>query len=105
MKLLLELAGHISLALDHMAKEEKLNYLAYYDALTGLANRTLFHERVDQHVQDAGRAGRKVAVMLIDADRFKTINDPLGRHAGDDILNGAVRRVLPYGVPGPWARM
>src|SRR2546421_3252123 len=65
MKLLLELAGDISFALDHIEKEEKLNYLAYYDALTGLANRTLFHERVDQHVQDAGRAGRKLAVMLI----------------------------------------
>src|SRR3989440_6987921 len=105
MKLLLELAGDISFALDHIEKEEKLNYLAYYDALTGLANRTLFHERVDQHVQDAGRAGRKLAVMLIDVDRFKTINDTLGRHAGDEILKGAVRRMLQYGDPGHVARI
>src|SRR3989440_1930480 len=105
MKLLLELAGDISFALDHIEKEEKLNYLAYYDALTGLANRTLFHERVDQHVHDAGRTRRKVAVMLIDVDRFKTINDTLGRHAGDEILKGAVRRMLQYGDPGHLARI
>src|SRR6266513_1301891 len=106
MKLLLELAGDISFALDHLEKEEKLNYLAYYDALTGLANRTLFHERVDQHVQDAGRAGRKLAVMLIDVDRFKTINDTLGRHAGDEILKGVVRRMLQYcSDPGHLARI
>src|SRR5437762_2814310 len=105
MKLLLELAGDISFALDHLEKEEKLNYLAFYDALTGLANRTLFHERVDQHVHDAGRAGRKLAVMLIDVDRFKTINDTLGRHAGDEILKGAVRRMLQYGDPGHLARI
>ena len=105
MKLLLELAGDISFALDHLEKEEKLNYLAFYDALTGLANRTLFHERVDQHVHDAGRAGRKLAVMLIDVDRFKTINDTLGRHAGDEILKGAVRRMLQYGDPGHVARI
>src|SRR6266513_2057904 len=105
MKLLLELAGDISFALDHLEKEEKLNYLAYYDVLTGLANRTLFHERVDQHVYDARRAGRKLAVMLIDVDRFKTINDTLGRHAGDEILKGAVRRMLQYGDPGHVARI
>src|SRR6266853_768113 len=50
MKLLLELAGDISFALDHIAKAEKLDYLAYYDSLTGLANRTLFHERLVQYV-------------------------------------------------------
>jgi len=106
MKLLLELAGDISFALDHLEKEEKLNYLAYYDVLTGLANRTLFHERVDQHVYDARRAGRKLAVMLIDVDRFKTINDTLGRHAGDEILKGAVRRMLQYcSDPGHLARI
>src|SRR6267378_1716976 len=88
MKLLLELAGDISFALDHIEKEQKLNYLAYYDALTGLANATLFRERVDQHVHDAGPAQRMLAVTLIDVDRFKTINDSLGRNAGDEILKG-----------------
>src|SRR5256714_14493115 len=105
MKLLLELAGDISFALDHLEKEEKLNYLAYYDALTGLANATLFRERVDHYVHDAGPTRRKLAVMLIDVDRFKTINDTLGRHAGDEILKGAVRRMLQYGDPGHLARI
>src|SRR5256885_621737 len=96
MKLLLELASDVSFALDHIEKEEKLNYLAYYDALTRLANRTLFHERVDQHRQDAGQTQRKLAVMLIDVDRFKTINDTFGRHAGDEILKQIAKRLLRY---------
>src|SRR3989442_12270449 len=53
MKLLIELSGDISFALDHIAKAEKLDYLAYYDSLTGLANRSLFHERLVQYVSAA----------------------------------------------------
>src|SRR5439155_18575728 len=49
MRLLSELSGDISFALDHIKKAERLNYLAYYDALTGLANRTFFHERVAKY--------------------------------------------------------
>ena len=94
LKLLLELGGDISFALDHIEKEDKLQYLAYYDSLTGLANATLFHERVDQHVHDTGAAPRKVAVLLIDVDRFKTINDTLGRRAGDEILEQISKRLL-----------
>ncbi|HKB74606.1 MAG TPA: EAL domain-containing protein, partial [Burkholderiales bacterium] len=106
MKLLLELAGDISFALDHIEKEEKLNYLAYYDALTGLANATLFRDRVDQHVHDAGPARRKLAVMLVDVDRFKTINDSLGRHTGDEILKETGKRLLRFcGDPGRLARV
>jgi len=106
MKLLLELAGDISFALDHIGKEEKLDYLAYYDALTGLANATLFRDRVDQHVHDAGRTQRKLAVLLIDVDRFKTINDTLGRHAGDEILKQTGKRLTRYcGDPGHLARI
>src|SRR5258706_13465383 len=106
MKLLLELAGDISFALDHIEKEEKLNYLAYYDALTGLANATLFRDRVDQHVYDAGPARRKLAVMLVDVDRFKAINDSLGRHVGDEILKETGKRLLRFcGDPGRLARV
>src|SRR5258706_6783674 len=98
---LLELASDISYALDHITKEEKLNYLAYYDALTGLANATLFRDRVDQHVHDAGPARRKLAVMLVDVDRFKAINDSLGRHVGDEILRETGKRLLRFcGDPG-----
>src|SRR5207245_6743071 len=55
MKLLIELSGDISFALDHIAKAEKLDYLAYYDSLTGLTNRSLFHDRPAPYVSAAQR--------------------------------------------------
>ena len=86
MKLLTELTGNISFALDHIEKAEKLNYLAYYDVLTGLANRSLFLERVAQYMRSAVRGGPKLALFLIDLERFKNINDSLGQVAGDALL-------------------
>ncbi len=86
LKLLTDLAGDISFGLEFIAKDEKVNYLAYYDALTGLANRSLFLERVAQHMRSAGSGGRKLALFLFDLERFKSINDSLGRPAGDALL-------------------
>ena len=93
MKLLLELAGDIAFALDHIAKEEKLDYLAYYDTLTGLANPALFRERIAQHVDRASEERKKFALVVIDIDDFKTVNDLLGRQGGDEVLKQVAARL------------
>jgi diguanylate cyclase (GGDEF)-like protein len=93
MRLLLELAGDIAFALDHIEKAERLNYLAYYDPLTGLANATLLRERLARSMEAARDAGHKLALAIVDVDRFKIINDTLGRPAGDDLLKQIARRM------------
>lgn len=85
-ELLTELAGDISFALDHIEKAKSLHYAAYYDVLTGLANRTLFLERVGQHLRNAAGGGHKLALVMIDLQRFRHVNESLGRPAGDALL-------------------
>src|SRR5690606_10579483 len=58
--------------------EQRLQYLAHYDSLTGLANRDLFNERLHQAVADAERRGCLLAILFINIDQFKLINDSLG---------------------------
>jgi diguanylate cyclase (GGDEF)-like protein/PAS domain S-box-containing protein len=86
MRLLTELTSDISFALDHIEKQDRLHYLAYYDSLTGLANRSLFLERVEQHMQRAIDGGFGLGIGIIDIERFKNINDSLGQPAGDALL-------------------
>ena len=66
--------------------EERLQYMATRDALTGLPNRLLLHERLTQAIAQAKRAARRVGVLFIDLDRFKNVNDTLGHRIGDELL-------------------
>lgn len=93
MRLLNEMADDISFAIDNLKKEEKLNYLAYYDVITGLPNRALFYDRLGQHLNDA-QSGETVAVLAIDLERFRVINETFGRHAGDALLKQVAERLI-----------
>ncbi len=93
LKLLKDLAGDISFALDYIGKEEKLTYVSYYDTLTGLPNRQLFFDRLAQALHSARAERRQLAIMIIDLQRFKRINDTLGRHAGDQVLKELAGRL------------
>jgi diguanylate cyclase (GGDEF)-like protein len=85
---LVELTGDISFAMDYIEKDERLSYLAYYDLLTGLPNRALVSDRLNQLLHRPGYAVQEsvLAVSVIDLDRFRTVNDTLGRHVGDTLL-------------------
>jgi diguanylate cyclase (GGDEF)-like protein/PAS domain S-box-containing protein len=93
LKLLNQLAGDISFALEYLDKEEKLNHLAYYDVLTGLPNRTLFQDRLRQTLVQAQRQHWTVGVAFIDLDGFKFVNDTLGHAIGDKLLRLASDRL------------
>ena len=86
LRLLTELAGNVAFAVDHLERQERLDRLSNFDTLTGLANRRSFLERVAQYMRNAADAGHKMAVFLIDLERFKKLNDSLGRAAGDALL-------------------
>ena len=80
------MADLLASALDREATEARMRHQSLHDGLTGLPNRTLFYDRIEVAFARAQRAGRIVAVLLLDVDQFKTINDSLGHEAGDDLL-------------------
>lgn len=91
--LLMDLASDISFALDHIEKAERLDYLAFYDDLTGLPNRTLFIDRLNQILPAARHHNKLVGMLLLDISRFKLINDTLGHHVGDALIREVAQRL------------
>jgi diguanylate cyclase (GGDEF)-like protein len=97
------LANHVSVALENgrleqslsqlRELEQKLTQLAFHDPLTGLANRSLFSERVVEALSIARAEDRTCAVLFIDLDDFKTVNDTLGHEAGDQLLQAVAERI------------
>jgi diguanylate cyclase (GGDEF)-like protein len=79
-------AGTIQDITDRKIAEEKLEKLAYFDPLTGLANRSMFHREVNDVLTRCGRTGSQAALLLLDLDRFKEVNDSLGHVSGDELL-------------------
>ena len=96
-------AGFVAIGSDvseRRATEQRIRHLAHHDPLTDLPNRTLFRERVEQAAEDALRSGGRLALMLVDLDRFKEVNDSLGHPAGDALLCAAAGRLRRLAPPG-----
>jgi diguanylate cyclase (GGDEF)-like protein len=90
---LLTMAASISGARVRQQVEEKIRYQALHDLLTGLPNRLLFNEMLSKTLPNAARRGESLAVMFLDLDRFKTINDTLGHRLGDKLLQSVATRL------------
>ena len=88
--------GTIQDITERKAAEGQVQFLAYYDALTGLPNRTLFQDRLAKALASARRHREKVALVFLDLDRFKTINDSLGHSVGDLFLKEVAERLKKF---------
>ncbi len=91
-----EVVNYVALLTDISelkAREDRIRFLSEHDVLTGLPNRTLFQDRVMQAMAQSRRSGRRLALLFIDLDRFKPINDTYGHHVGDQLLQEVARRL------------
>jgi diguanylate cyclase (GGDEF)-like protein len=87
------MAERIAIALENARRAEELTRMAFHDALTGLANRALLLDRLEHALVRISRHGRPVAVLFIDLDNFKLVNDSLGHEAGDRLLQQVAQRL------------
>ena len=88
-----QLEGEI---VERRQAQSKLNYLAYHDPLTGLSNRRSFIERLEESLRDTARNGERLAVLFIDLDQFKQVNDSLGHGVGDELLVSVAARLSEH---------
>jgi len=91
-----EITGFVAIASDITERKQLmtyLNHMASHDQLTGLPGRTLLRERIAEAIERAILHGRKVAVLVVDLDHFKRLNDSLGHRSGDQVLVGMAERV------------
>ncbi len=88
------LAGEAAMALENARLYDQIRHQALHDGLTGLANRVLFRDRVEHAVERSRRAGSQVAILFIDLDDFKTLNDSHGHARGDEVLSTVGARLL-----------
>ena len=93
MSLLRDLTGNVAFALELIDKQERLDYLALYDPLTGLPNRRLLFDRLAQAIAAARRDGQSLGLMVFDIERFKAINDAIGTAAADRLLQLVAERM------------
>ncbi|MCP5427626.1 MAG: EAL domain-containing protein [Chromatiaceae bacterium] len=91
--LLRQLSEILAIALDNSQLQQQLRHQAFYDALTDLPNRVLMSQRVQELLQSAQQENGSLAVIILDIDRFKTINDSLGHAAGDELLRLVAERL------------
>jgi PAS domain S-box-containing protein/diguanylate cyclase (GGDEF)-like protein len=105
MQLLTELSGDISFALDHIEKAERLNYLARYDVLTGLANRPLFLERLQEHVRQAATSHQQLALVIVNPERLESVSETVGGAAADELLRELGTRLARCASPDLLARI
>jgi diguanylate cyclase (GGDEF)-like protein/PAS domain S-box-containing protein len=92
-ELLQFVAAQVATAIERMQLHEQLQYMAQYDALTGLPNRQLFHDRLESALVRAGRNAGGVSLLFLDLDKFKQVNDQYGHAAGDLLLYEVAQRI------------
>jgi diguanylate cyclase (GGDEF)-like protein/PAS domain S-box-containing protein len=93
MQLLKSLSAQIGQSFQRKLAEDQLRFIATHDSLTDLPNRSLFNERLRHALHQGNRYSRGIAVMFIDMDRFKVVNDSLGHSAGDRLLQDSAKRL------------
>jgi len=93
-RLIEELAADVSFALDTLKKGEQLYHLAVHDPLTGLANRAMFLEQIGGHIASMRERNGQFAVAAVNLMRFRTINESLGLHVGDQVLKHVAARLV-----------